>query len=299
MHGIPKNRMSEDRNRGPKPARSAAGFTRAGAGRQPRPGLFWAQKRSFRGWKPRTVCQFPGDAYLWLMTVHFPFQNTYAALPANFFARVAPTPVASPRLIKLNRPLAIHLGLDPDLLESPEGTEILAGKRLPDGADPIAMAYAGHQFGHFVPQLGDGRAILLGEVIDADGVRRDIQLKGSGPTPFSRRGDGRAALGPVLREYIVIEAMAALRIPTTRSLAAVVTGETVARETPLPGAVLTRVATSHVRIGTFQFFAARGDLEGLRLLADHVISRHYPEAAHADRPYRSLLELVIVRQAEL
>src|SRR5229473_1064497 len=126
------------------------------------------------------------------MTVHFPFQNTYAALPANFFARVVPTPVASPRLIKLNRPLAIHLGLDPDRLASPEGTEILAGKRLPDGADPIAMAYAGHQFGHFVPQLGDGRAILLGEVIDADGVRRDIQLKGSGPTPFSRRGDGRA-----------------------------------------------------------------------------------------------------------
>ena len=144
------------------------------------------------------------------MTVHFPFQNTYAALPANFFARVAPTPVASPRLIKLNRPLAVHLGLDPDLLESPEGAEILAGKRVPDGADPIAMAYAGHQFGHFVPQLGDGRAILLGEVIDADGVRRDIQLKGSGPTPFSRRGDGRAALGPVLREYIVSEAMAAL-----------------------------------------------------------------------------------------
>ena len=134
------------------------------------------------------------------MTVHFPFQNTYAALPASFFARVAPTPVASPRLIKLNRPLAKHLGLDPDWLESPEGAEILAGKRVPDGAEPIAMAYAGHQFGHFVPQLGDGRAILLGEVIDADGIRRDIQLKGSGPTPFSRRGDGRAALGPVLRE---------------------------------------------------------------------------------------------------
>src|SRR5229473_959760 len=153
------------------------------------------------------------------MTVHFPFQNTYAALPANFFARVVPTPVASPRLIKLNRPLAIHLGLDPDRLASPEGTEILAGKRVPEGADPIAMAYAGHQFGHFVPQLGDGRAILLGEVIDADGVRRDIQLKGSGPTPFSRRGDGRAALGPVLREYIISEAMAALGIPTTRSLA--------------------------------------------------------------------------------
>ncbi len=233
------------------------------------------------------------------MTVHFPFQNTYSALPANFFARVAPTPVASPRLVKLNRPLAIHLGLDPELLASPEGAEILAGKRLPDGADPIAMAYAGHQFGHFVPQLGDGRAILLGEVIDADGVRRDIQLKGSGPTPFSRRGDGRAALGPVLREYIVSEAMAALGVPTTRSLAAVVTGENVMRETMLPGAVLTRVASSHIRVGTFQFFAARNDTDGVRRLADHVIARHYPDAANAERPYHALLAGVIARQAKL
>src|SRR6201995_3561056 len=224
------------------------------------------------------------------MTAHFPFQNTYAALPANFFARVAPTPVASPRLIKLNRPLAIHLGLDPDRLDSPEGAEILAGKRLPDGAEPIAMAYAGHQFGHFVPQLGDGRAILLGEVIDADGVRRDIQLKGSGPTPFSRRGDGRAALGPVLREYIVSEAMAALGIPTTRSLAAVVTGEVVMRETALPGAVLTRVASSHIRVGTFQFFGSPGDTAGVRRLADHVLARHYPEVAGAARRYHALLE---------
>ena len=233
------------------------------------------------------------------MTVHFPFQNTYAALPANFFARVAPTPVAAPRLIKLNRPLALQLGLDPDRLDSPDGAEILAGKRIPDGADPIAMAYAGQQFGHFVPQLGDGRAILLGEVIDSDGVRRDIQLKGSGPTPFSRRGDGRAALGPVLREYIVSEAMAALGIPTTRSLAAVVTGESVRRETLLPGAVLTRVAASHIRVGTFQYFAARGDTEAVRRLADHVIGRHYPDAANADRPYYALLEGVIARQAEL
>src|SRR5216684_8590132 len=223
------------------------------------------------------------------MTVHFPFENTYAALPANFFARVAPTPVTSPRLIKLNRPLALQLGLDPDLLETPEGAEILAGKRLPDGADPIAMAYAGHQFGQFVPQLGDGRAILLGEVIDADGIRRDIQLKGSGPTPFSRRGDGRAALGPVLREYIVSEAMAALGVPTTRALAAVTTGERVFRETTLPGAVLTRVASSHIRVGTFQFFAARSDVEGVRRLADHVIARHYPQAADSDR-YRALFE---------
>jgi uncharacterized protein YdiU (UPF0061 family) len=233
------------------------------------------------------------------MTVHFPFDNSYAALPDGFFARVAPTPVAAPRLVKLNGPLARHLGLDPDWLASPEGVEILAGKRVPEGADPIAMAYAGHQFGHFVPQLGDGRAILLGEVIDADGVRRDIQLKGSGPTPFSRRGDGRAALGPVLREYIVSEAMAALGIPTTRSLAAVVTGEQVVRETLLPGAVLTRIASSHIRVGTFQYFAARSDNTGVRRLADHVIARHYPGLAEAGQPYHALLDAVIARQAEL
>ena len=233
------------------------------------------------------------------MTVQFPFQNSYAAMPANFFARVAPTPVASPRLIKLNRALAAHLGLDPDLLESPEGAEILSGKTLPAGADPIAMAYAGHQFGHFVPQLGDGRAILLGEVIDRDGVRRDIQLKGSGPTPFSRRGDGRAALGPVLREYIVSEAMFALGIPTTRSLAAVITGESVLRETALPGAVLTRVASSHIRVGTFQYFAARGDTEAVRRLADHAIARHYVELAGTERPYHAFLSAVTARQAEL
>jgi uncharacterized protein YdiU (UPF0061 family) len=238
-------------------------------------------------------------AYLCSMTVHFPFQNTYAALPANFFARVAPTPVAAPRLIKLNRPLAVHLGLDPDLLDSPEGAEILSGKTLPGGADPIAMAYAGHQFGQFVPQLGDGRAILLGEVIDKDGIRRDIQLKGSGPTPFSRRGDGRAALGPVLREYIVSEAMAALGIPTTRSLAAVITGESVMRETMLPGAVLTRIASSHIRVGTFQYFAARSDTEAVRRLADHVIDRHYPHLAGTGRPYHALLDAVVGRQAEL
>ena len=233
------------------------------------------------------------------MTLHFPFEHTYAALPANFFARVAPTPVAAPRLIKLNRELAAQLRLDPDQLATAEGAEILSGKRLPEGAEPIAMAYAGHQFGHFVPQLGDGRAILLGEVIDRDGVRRDIQLKGSGPTPFSRRGDGRAALGPVLREYIVSEVMFRLGIPTTRSLAAVMSGEGVMRETVLPGAVLTRVAASHIRVGTFQFFAARGDIDGVRRLADHVIGRHYPDLAGAERPYHALLDAVIARQADL
>src|SRR3569832_1794221 len=233
------------------------------------------------------------------MTVHFPFQNSYSALPDSFFARVAPPPEAAPRLIKLNRPLAVQLGLDPDLLETPEGAAILAGKTVPDGADPIAMAYAGHQFGQFVPQHGDGRAVLLGEVVDKDGVRRDIQLKGSGPTPFSRRGDGRAALGPVLREYIVSEAMFALSIPTTRTHAAVETGDQVMRETVLPGAILTRVASSHIRIGTFQFFAVREDSEAVRRLADHVIARHYPDIADDQIPYAALLNAVIAQQARL
>jgi uncharacterized protein YdiU (UPF0061 family) len=233
------------------------------------------------------------------MTFHFPFQNTFARLPDRFFARVAPTPVAAPRLIRLNLDLAADLGLDAEWLAGPEALEVLAGTRIPDSAEPIALAYAGHQFGHFVPQLGDGRAVLLGEIVDRQGVRRDIQLKGSGRTPFSRGGDGRAALGPVLREYIVSEAMARLGIPTTRALAAVVTGEMVARETLLPGAVLTRVAASHIRIGTFQYFAARGDTEGLRLLADHATARHYPDAAAAEHPYRALLENVVRRQADL
>ena len=233
------------------------------------------------------------------MTVHFPFDNSYARLPDRFFARVAPTPVGGATLIRLNRGLAEELGLDPDWLASPAGVEALAGRRVPEGAEPLAAAYAGHQFGGFVPQLGDGRAVLLGEVVDRGGTRRDIQLKGSGPTPFSRSGDGRAALGPVLREYLVSEAMAALGIRTTRALAAVATGEAVARETLLPGAVLTRVASSHIRVGTFQFFAARGDVEGLRVLADHVIRRHYQDAAETERPYLALLERVIAAQAEL
>ncbi|MBB3233298.1 protein adenylyltransferase SelO [Phyllobacterium endophyticum] len=228
-----------------------------------------------------------------------PFENTYARLPENFFARISPTPVSAPRLIKLNKKLARDLRLDAEWLASSHGIEVLAGNRIPDGAEPIAVAYAGHQFGHFVPQLGDGRAILLGEVIDRAGVRRDIQLKGSGRTPYSRGGDGRAAVGPVLREYIVSEAMAALGIPTTRALAAVLTGETVARETALPGAVLTRVASSHIRIGTFQFFAARRDIDGLRALADHVIARHYPDVAHDQNPYIALLSAVISAQAAL
>jgi serine/tyrosine/threonine adenylyltransferase len=223
------------------------------------------------------------------------FDNSYARLPDRFYARLAPTPVSAPRLVKLNVALALELGLDPADLTTPEGVAMLAGNRVAPGSEPIALAYAGHQFGNFVPQLGDGRALLLGEVVDVKGVRRDIQLKGSGRTPFSRNGDGRAALGPVLREYIVSEAMHALGIPTTRSLAAVLTGDRIQRETALPGAVLTRVASSHIRVGTFQFFAARRDVEGLRLLADHVIARHYPDAGS----YRGLFERVIERQAKL
>ena len=177
--------------------------------------------------------------------------------------------------------------------------EILAGNRVPIGSEPLALAYAGHQFGYFVPQLGDGRVKLLGEVIAKDGGRYDVQLKGSGPTPFSRRGDGRAALGPVIREYVVSEAMAALGVPTTRALAAVTTGQPVFRETVLPGAVLTRVATSHLRVGTFQYFAAQGDLEAMRTLADYAMARHYPAAAQAKKPIRALLDGVIGRQARL
>jgi uncharacterized protein YdiU (UPF0061 family) len=231
--------------------------------------------------------------------VRFCFDNTYARLPERFHARTNPTPVAAPALVKLNVKLARTLGLDVNELASEQGVAILAGSSVADGSEPIALAYAGHQFGHFVPQLGDGRANLLGEVVGHDGIRYDIQLKGAGRTPFSRGGDGRAALGPVLREYIVSEAMAALGVPTTRALAAVATGEHVFREAVLPGAVLTRVAASHLRVGTFQYFAARGDTEGVRILADYAIGRHYPEAAQAEQPYRALLEGVIARHARL
>lgn len=233
------------------------------------------------------------------MTPAIPFDNSYARLPERFFARVPPTPVRAPRLIRLNRPLAEALGLDSDALAGEEGAAIFAGNALPEGAEPIATAYAGHQFGGFVPQLGDGRAILIGEVVGRDGVRRDIQLKGAGRTPYSRSGDGRAAVGPVIREYLVSEAMAALGVPTTRALAAAFTGEPVYRETVLPGAVLARVAQSHIRVGTFQYFAAREDVEGLRALADHVIARHYPDLAGAEHHYAALLGAVAVRQAQL
>ncbi len=204
-----------------------------------------------------------------------------------------------PKLLKFNEALAAELGVEADLSDPARLAAVLAGNVVPQGATPLAMAYAGHQFGNFVPQLGDGRAILLGEVVDRAGRRRDIQLKGAGPTPFSRRGDGRAALGPVLREYIISEAFAALGLPATRALAAVATGEQVYRERVEQGAVFVRVAASHVRVGTFQFFAARGDNEGVKTLADYVIDRHYPELKTAENPHAALLEAVAFRQAAL
>jgi uncharacterized protein YdiU (UPF0061 family) len=225
--------------------------------------------------------------------------SSYLSLPERFFARVSPTRVAAPRTIKLNRTLAADLNLELERLDEAAVAALFSGNALPPGSVPIAMAYAGHQFGHFVPQLGDGRAILIGESRDRAGVARDIQLKGAGRTPYSRNGDGRAALGPVLREYLVSEAMHSLGIPATRSLAAVTTGEFVRRETALPGAILTRVAASHVRVGTFEYFATRGDVAAVQLLADYVIGRHYPACTREKQPYLALLEQVVSRQAAL
>jgi uncharacterized protein YdiU (UPF0061 family) len=225
--------------------------------------------------------------------------SSYARLPERFFARVKPTPVEMPRLLAFNHPLSTELGLDMGGLNAEALARLYCGNDVPRGSEPIAMAYAGHQFGQFVPQLGDGRAILLGEAQGRDGARYDIQLKGCGRTPYSRDGDGRAALGPVLREYLVSEAMHALGIPATRALAAVATGESVFRETALPGAVFTRVAASLVRVGTFQYFAARGDVDGVRQLADYVIERHHPDANNGEQPYLALLRAVSDAQASL
>jgi uncharacterized protein YdiU (UPF0061 family) len=227
------------------------------------------------------------------------FDNSYARLPQRFYARLNPTPVRNPRMVKFNAPLAEDLGLEAQQWESEMGAAVLSGNHVPDWAASLAMAYAGHQFGHFVPQLGDGRAILLGEILSRDGTRRDLHLKGAGRTPFSRRGDGRATLGPMLREYIISEAMHALGIPTTRSLAVVTTGEPVFREAPLPGAVLARIAASHVRVGTFEYFAAQGDVEAIRILADYAIARHYQELEVSSTPYLSLLAAVCEAQAAL
>ena len=216
------------------------------------------------------------------------FDNSYSRLPKTLFTSQNPIPVHSPKIVIFNEPLATFLGLNGETLQSEDGAAMFAGNKIPDGASPLAQAYAGHQFGHFT-MLGDGRAVLLGEQITPQGERFDIQLKGSGRTPYSRGGDGRAALGPMLREYIISEAMYALGIPTTRSLAVVTAGESIIRETELPGAILTRVAASHLRVGTFQYAARWGTEEELRELADYAIKRHYPEIGDNENRYLSLL----------
>jgi len=234
------------------------------------------------------------------LNIGIAFDNSYARLPARLHARLDPTPVDSPSLVALNAPLAETLGLKADVLCSAAGVEWLAGNRPAAGSEPLAMAYAGHQFGQFVPSLGDGRALLLGEVIDRHGIRRDLHLKGSGPTPFSRGGDGRSSIGPVVREYLASEAMAAVGVPTTRALAAVACGEQVLRQRgPEPGGLLLRVARAHLRVGTFEYFARRGDVEAIRALADYTIQRLYPDRAEADQPYLELFEAVIERTAAL
>ncbi|MEG3620122.1 YdiU family protein [Magnetovibrio sp. PR-2] len=227
------------------------------------------------------------------------FDNSYARLPDAFYSRIDPTPVRAPQLIKVNTGLARAFNIDDGFLCSPAGVSVLSGNLIPATATPLAMAYAGHQFGNFVPQLGDGRAVLLGEVADDTGQLFDIHLKGAGRTPYSRNGDGRAWLGPVLREYVLSEAMAALGIPTTRALAALSTGEDVVREEVLPGALIVRMAQGHVRVGTFEYFAAKGDLTSLKTLADYAIDRFYPNCREADQPYLALFESVLDRQARL
>ncbi len=228
-----------------------------------------------------------------------PFNNTYVNLGTDFYVRTAPSPVANPALVVFNHALSDALGLSDTCLGSSEGAAIFAGNRVPEGADPLAMAYAGHQFGNFVPQLGDGRALLLGQVMAPDGAHHDIHLKGTGRTIFSRGGDGRAALGPVLREYLVSEAMAKLGVPTTRALAAVTTGEQVARQEFLPGGVITRTASSFVRVGTFEFFASRNNQAAVTRLADYIIEQHFPGCRDASNPYLALFEAIIQRQAAL
>ena len=226
------------------------------------------------------------------------FDNSYARLPKSFFECIKPTPVKEPKLVRFNKPLAKEIGLnvieDNDIL-----SDIFSGNIVPEGSEPIALVYAGHQFGYFVPQLGDGRAILLGEIVNNGGCRFDIQLKGSGQTSYSRSGDGRAPLGAVIREYIISEAMHSLNIPTTRSLAIIVTGELVSRETLLPGGILTRIASSHLRVGTFEYFAASDDQENLQLLADYSINRHFPNIKKSNLRYQTFLESVCDRQAAL
>jgi len=228
-----------------------------------------------------------------------PFESTFVRELEGLYVPWQGAPAAEPRLLVLNDDLARELGADPEALRSEHGVAVLAGSAAPEGATPVAQAYAGHQFGMYSPVLGDGRALLLGEVVDVHGRRRDLHLKGSGRTPFARGGDGKAAVGPMLREYVVSEAMHALGIPTSRALAVVATGEAVLRETPLPGAVLARVAASHLRVGTFEYAARRGGPVLVRRLADHAIRRHHPDAAQAEQPVLALLESVVEAQAAL
>ena len=227
------------------------------------------------------------------------FDTTFASLPERFYSYAQPTAVANATPIIDNQKLAQELGIDPQWLASDEALQVLAGNQTAMGSAPMAQAYAGHQFGSFNPQLGDGRAHLLGEIVAPDGQRFDLQLKGSGPTPYSRRGDGRSPLGPVIREYLLSEAMATLEVPTTRSLAAVATGESVMRQGPAPGAVLTRIAPSHIRVGTFEYFAMQGDENAVKTLADYCLKRHFPHLMQHPQPYLSLLNAVIERQAKL
>lgn len=228
-----------------------------------------------------------------------PFDNSFARLPDTFYTRMIAQPVADPGFIVTNHTLAQELQIDANVFTSPEGLSWLSGNEIPQGADPLSMVYAGHQFGGWVPRLGDGRALLLGEVVAKDGIRRDIQLKGSGPTPYSRMGDGRSALGPALREYIMSEALHALGVPTSRALAVVSTGEMVQREGPIPGGIVTRVAKSHIRVGTFQYFASRQDTKSLKDLADYVIDRHYPSARSTKNPYIAMFDYILKAQASL
>ena len=232
------------------------------------------------------------------MTSAIAFDNSYSRMPSGFSSAQQPTPVAQPGLIAINDALAAQLGINAEWLRSPEGLSVLAGNAIPEGATPIATVYAGHQFGSYNPQLGDGRAILLGEVVDRDGARMDVQLKGAGPTPYSRGGDGRSPIGPVVREYLISEAMHTLGVPTTRALAAVTTGEAVVRNQMEPGAILTRIASSHLRVGTVQFFSASGDKDKLNALVSHVLARHYPQHS-GDNPALALLEAVVAAQARL
>jgi len=233
------------------------------------------------------------------MMVNIEFDNSYGRLSDKFYSRLELNCVSKPELIRINSELADDLGIEPSWLNSKDGINMISGNAMPDGADPLASVYAGHQFGQYVPRLGDGRALLIGEVISRQGVRYDIQLKGSGPTPYSRGGDGRSPLGPVLREYIVSEAMYHLGVPTTRALGAVLTGDEVRREGSLPGAILTRVAQSHIRIGTHQYFAAHDDIISLTNLVEHVIDRHYPEVRDYDQHVLAMLNAVMIKQAKL